>query len=302
MALKRIVRIIKNWKWPDIFQQTPGGAGLWNFVQFTEEPVSNYDFLVVINNLEIDSELQRTPNKIFRIIQEPPIAHFKQWHINPPFCSKTLTCDPELSSPSYVRSQPMLPWHINRDFNFLITLPVSSKTRQLSWITTTRKFLPGHRQRMRFLHYIKGKLAALDLLGGNIKHIMNHKVKRDIEREQRELGFKYIEDKWAGLAPYKYSLAIENYSGPDYWTEKIADCFLAYTLPVYYGCTNIEDYFPERSFVRIDIEKPEQACETIMKLLKDDQWEKRIPAINEARDYILKKYQFFPAMANFIDA
>ena len=57
---------------------------------------------------------------------------------------------------------------------------------------------------------------------------------------------------------------MENAVIPDYWTEKIADCFLAWTLPIYYGCPNLEDYFPEKSFIRIDIEKPEEAIDSIV--------------------------------------
>ncbi|MFN3875524.1 MAG: hypothetical protein ACK4L7_06395, partial [Flavobacteriales bacterium] len=31
------------------------------------------------------------------------------------------------------------------------------------------------------------------------------------------------------------------------------------TLPFYYGCPNVEDYFPPESFIRIDIREPEAA-------------------------------------------
>lgn len=297
----KLVRLIKNWQWPDLMQQTPGHTGIWEEIQFTEEPVPECDYLVILNNLEADLELRCPPENVWRIVQEPPVEFFKAWHVNPSYSAKTFTCDPELSGPEYIRSHPMLPWHVNRDYDFLSTCPLPEKSEILSWITSTRNVLPGHKKRMNFLYSIKEKVAELYLLGGNIRHIMNQEAKERIEREQRELGFKTIEDKWAGLAPYKYSMAIESHKGPDYWSEKIADCFLAWAVPIYYGCTNLEDYFPKDSFIRIDIEKPDEAIDTIKKILKEDTWEKRLPALKEARELVLNKYQFFPFLSNHID-
>ncbi len=294
------VRIVKNWQWPNLLQQTPGHSGAWDNIQFTEEPVQECDYLIILNNLEGELELYCPREHVWRIIQEPPIGIFKPWHVNPSYSYRTFTCDPVLSDPRYIRTPPMLPWHVNRDYDFLVAAPVPGKPKMLSWITSTRKMLPGHKQRMNFLHYLKKKVPGLDLLGGNIMHIMNPEAKERIEREQRELGFKTIEDKWQGLAPYQYALAIESHSGPDYWTEKIADCFLAWTIPIYYGCTNLEDYFPKGSFIRIDIEKPVEAIETIKKVLKENSWESRFEAISKARDLVLNKYQFFPFISDYI--
>lgn len=40
-----------------------------------------------------------------------------------------------------------------------------------------------------------------------------------------------------------YSICIENIREYDYFTEKIIDSFATYTVPVYFGCPNIADYF-----------------------------------------------------------
>ncbi|OGB33306.1 MAG: hypothetical protein A3F78_16560 [Burkholderiales bacterium RIFCSPLOWO2_12_FULL_61_40] len=114
-------------------------------------------------------------------------------------------------------------------------------------------------------------------------------------------GIRFIGDKWDGLAPYRYALAIENSSSRDYWTEKVADCFLAWTVPIYYGCTNLEDYFPPGAFVRIDINEPDKAIEIISSLMSDDDWRRRLPALNEARQLVLDRYQFFPLMCDLVD-
>ncbi|MEI6609314.1 MAG: hypothetical protein WCO53_06155, partial [Deltaproteobacteria bacterium] len=61
-----------------------------------------------------------------------------------------------------------------------------------------------------------------------------------------------------------------------------------------------EDYFPEESFIRIDIDQPERSTEIIKQAIRDDNWEKRLPALEEARTKILHHYQFFPHMAKCI--
>ena len=49
--------------------------------------------------------------------------------------------------------------------------------------------------------------------------------------------------KWDGLENYSYSIAIENESLKNYFSEKFTDCILARTIPIYYGCPNISDFF-----------------------------------------------------------
>jgi Glycosyltransferase family 10 (fucosyltransferase). len=105
-----------------------------------------------------------------------------------------------------------------------------------------------------------------------------------------------IEDKYDGIHPYKYSIAIENYQCNDYWTEKITDCFLSRTMPIYWGASNISKYFPEKSMIRIDPSDPGSALRKINDALDADLYSKNFDYIEEARELILEKYQFFPHM------
>ena len=41
----------------------------------------------------------------------------------------------------------------------------------------------------------------------------------------------------------QFGIAIENFSHRDWFSEKILDCLLLKTIPVYWGCSNIGDYF-----------------------------------------------------------
>jgi hypothetical protein len=56
-------------------------------------------------------------------------------------------------------------------------------------------------------------------------------------------GTRPISKKEDGLNSYMFSIAIENDSYETYFTEKIIDCFLTGTVPVYMGAPDIGDHF-----------------------------------------------------------
>jgi hypothetical protein len=49
-----------------------------------------------------------------------------------------------------------------------------------------------------------------------------------------------------------YHICIENQQVPNYFTEKLIDSFLTYTMPVYWGCPNITDYFDPDGMILFD--------------------------------------------------
>jgi hypothetical protein len=59
-------------------------------------------------------------------------------------------------------------------------------------------------------------------------------------------------DKRSAICPYMFSIVMENDSVPNYYTEKITDCFATGTVPIYWGATNIGDYFDERGIIVLD--------------------------------------------------
>lgn len=279
-----IVRIIKDWDWPDLIRQTPGGSGVWGKLKFMLEPIEECDFVIVLNNrLKKSSRVMCPPEHVWAIMQEPYYPGLTDWMLEKhEIYSKVFTHHrSEYDDAKYIPSHPAIPWHVNRTYNELVNARVPEKSKTLSWIVGDAMDLPGHVKRWSFLEYIKkDPNLELDLYGKKIR---------------------YIEDKWDALAPYRYALAVENTSGLDYWTEKVADCFLTWTVPLYWGCVNLEDYFPSESFIRIDIEKPKESVEKIKKTLKEDKWENRVPALTEARELVLNKYQLFPHITELID-
>jgi len=282
----KIVRIIKNYKWNgyDLLRQTPSHKGVWGDACFTEEPLDESDYTVILNYSPVDTVIKCPPQNIWALMQEPYLPEIFEW-INKGHAQFARVFFPsdQIITTKYSPSQTCLPWYDydkNSSYDNLIKLDIPQKTNNISLITSTKNFFPGHLKRLEFVRYlIEQKPFEIDLFGR---------------------GINPIENKWDALAPYKYSIAIENTKSSHYWTEKLSDCFLAYTLPIYYGAEKLEEYFPKGSFVRIDIEDIKGSIEIIRQVLADDLWEERLPAIKEARDLVLNKYQLFPFVAERI--
>ncbi|MCP4578830.1 MAG: hypothetical protein GY846_21335 [Deltaproteobacteria bacterium] len=277
------VCIVKDWDRPDLLRQTPGGKGVWDGVRFTLNPEPACDFLVVLNNkMKTETRGHCPTENVWCLMQEPYMKGHTDWMVEKlDSYSRVLSHHVPPGPSKFSVSQPAIPWHVNKTFDELISLEIPSKPKTLSWVVGNAGDLPGHGKRWAFLEYIQqdGSLD-IDLFGRAVQ---------------------FIEDKWDGLAPYKYSLAIENSSSPDYWTEKIADCFLSWSVPIYYGCTNLDDYFPEGSFIRINIDSPRKAVESVKTILARDNWENRLPALKEARDLVLHRYQLFPHLSRLME-
>jgi hypothetical protein len=52
-------------------------------------------------------------------------------------------------------------------------------------------------------------------------------------------GIRPVETKREAILPYCFSIAMENASSDTYFSEKLIDCLLLETVPIYYGCPAI---------------------------------------------------------------
>jgi hypothetical protein len=266
-----IVRIIKNWDWSELERISPNNDLCFNGVRFTTDDIEESDGVLILNFADRDIFIRCNPDLVWLLIQEPYVEGLFDWIIKGHDSYSRIFTHKILEGEKYFAAPPMIPWHINKNYDALVNMKEPTrKEKTLSWVTSSQRIFPGHIKRMKFMDHIKRSGVSIDLYGR---------------------GINEIEDKWDALAPYYYTLAIENDSTNDYWTEKIADAFLSYTLPIYYGCTNLEDYFPSDSFVRIDIDKPEDAIEIIKETIQNtDKWQKSLSAIKESREIVLNKY------------
>ena len=210
------------------------------------------------------------------------------------YCSQfgtVLACDKHIkasSSTHVIYTPAMLSWFVGAvmdesgEHRFAldsraIRASHPQKTKLVSVITSKKAFTRGHVDRLRFIRQLT------DRYGSRVE-VYGH-------------GFRDFADKWDVLAPYKYHIAIENSCTEYYWTEKLADCYLAETFPLYHGCTNIADYFPRESYEPVDIRNFEQAAAIIDKTLDSDRYEQSRRSLVEAKELVLGRYNLFEYVA-----
>jgi hypothetical protein len=158
----------------------------------------------------------------------------------------------------------------------------ADKIRGLSVVhSPKRQWHTLHAQRFRFIEALRALLPDMEVFGR---------------------GAIPLDDKAEALAPFRYHLAVENHIGPHHITEKLTDALLGRCLAFYAGAPNAADYFPAESFVPIDVRDPGSAARTIREAMASNEWERRLPAIEEARRRVLEQEHVFAVVERIIAA
>lgn len=146
--------------------------------------------------------------------------------------------------------QPQLIKYFKEDDGQMISKFFKIYTHNLELINLDKKF--------SFLHPIGywlnenieiEKTKLVSMITSNKRHTFQAKIRYNFAKKFYKKidifgnGFHPIKYKELGLLPYYYSIVIENDITPDYFSEKILDCFAAKTIPIYLGCKNISKYF-----------------------------------------------------------
>lgn len=75
-----------------------------------------------------------------------------------------------------------------------------------------------------------------------------------------------------------FHICIENTSIANYFSEKIIDCFQTRTVPIYYGCRNIENYFNTAGMFRVNsVNEIVELCNQ----LTPELYERILPSLND---------------------
>jgi hypothetical protein len=96
----------------------------------------------------------------------------------------------------------------------------------------------------------------------------------------------FYETKSVFFDTFQYAICIENSRQINYFTEKIIDCLMTKTIPIYWGCPNISEFFDTTGWIFF-----ESAAELIPKIqsLTPDYYSKHVEVIEknyqEARKY-----------------
>lgn len=281
----RRVKLSTNFPDIPVLAQTPGGAGEWGDVRFElNRTVPECDLWVVYEGLLGPETAACPPGATVLITGEPadvkryPAGYLDQF-------AHVVSCQDGIRHPGLIRTQQALPWHVCRTgkltYDRLKADPPPPKDRLISVVCSAKARTEGHRRRLRFLEALGERLGArLDVFGR---------------------GIREIEEKWDALAPYRFHLVMENTIHPDYWTEKLADAFLAGCYPFYSGCPNIGDYFEPDALTPIDIDDVEGAIGEIERGIREGRDEAARAAVLKARKEVLDRHNLFPFLCDLLE-
>lgn len=273
-------------------RQTPEGKGAFKHGEYKfyiNEDIEDPDFLVIRGKaLKETVSFHVARANTLLLTSEPysvlsyPLPYCKQFGI---VCS----CQETIKLPNVIYTPAMLPWFVGIESNPQgkdhlrlnyedIQKSQPQKTKLISVITSNKAFTQGHLDRLKFVEKLRKYYGdQIDIFGR---------------------GYNEFADKWDVLAPYKYHIAIENSSSKHYWTEKLSDCYLSNTYPLYYGCTNIKEYFPENALTILNIHNFDQAVECINKVIKEDTFNKRQAELLRCKQLVMNDYNMFNFIAD----
>lgn len=269
--------------------QTINNSATWGKCSFIFNALEqNYDWLVVIDDISHiipnRTELLQCPKENTILVTTEPSsitrygrAFAKQFHY--------LITNQDakiLPHPNAIRSQTGNVWFYGKDYNEIKGVTHPTKTKKLSTVCSNKQ--QGHT-----MHKLRYAFTA-----------MMEKEIPELERYGR--GFKWIEKKAEALDDYEFHVAIENHIEDNVWTEKLADAFLGFTVPIYHGCPNVYDYFPKESLIQIDINDMPGSIQKIKNIIaKEGEYERRLDAVKEARRRVLEEYNLLAMISKIVE-
>src|SRR5262249_30715489 len=244
VALQRIAFFTAAPRWP-FSRQTAGRNLQWGDCSFVINPRGGrFDGCIVYDALLSDVAFEAPPDRMVLVTGEPPSIKRYDEQFAAQF-SAVVTCHTDLPHPRLILMQQGQPWfagvdknasdlaHAAKDLDAFLNETPPEKTGLISVVVSDKAVTHAHNARSSFVAALPKQFCSeLDVFGRGV----------------RDVG-----DKADALMPFKYYIALENSSFLHYWTEKISDPFLCWSFPFYWGCPNIGQYFPEGSFIIINI-------------------------------------------------
>lgn len=185
----------------------------------------DYDYLVIINDSK--HPIQNKEKTIGLVMEPSWLSWNKDLHN---MCKLVLFHDKSLYNwPNVVEWINCGFMHDNIDHTQLIDNN-STKTKNISAIFgILNDERDGYRMRKKLTSIIREKKLEVDLYGSNIQPLLI---------------------KYNGLIDYKFSICIENSFEKNFVTEKLYDCFMCNTVPIYCGAPNIFDIFSKKNMIK----------------------------------------------------
>ena len=200
---------------------------------------------------------------------------------------------------------------IDYTYDELKALQPPQKKYDATCIVTYQTHRKTYTDRIRFLQHFMPKFPDCHLFGRLSKFFKEDSILKNYYKgplgNDHFNGF--IGEHLSGkniLLDYRYAIDFDQGPTENYICERFLDSMLLWAMPIYYGSTNVEKYFPENSFRYVDIssEDPkviEQEVKKVIDIVNSDFREKHIADIAKARELILDKYQAFAMVHDIIN-
>ncbi len=262
--------------------QSPGNTGEWGDYRFEfNTEIEECDYWVIYESVPWTERVRIPENRTIFVPSEPEIirsyaaSYLRQF-------DWIATSRRDFEGDNILRTCFMVGWWIKKTYDQMKNEPID-KTGTISILGSDVVDLASHRKRFAFLNRLIGHFKdRVDVFGS--------------------IDGAYWRDKYSALAPYRYSVIIENGQLDDYWTEKLADCLLCETMPLYAGCPNITDYFNGDSFIPIDLDDYRASIRAIEEAIETDAYTRHHDALTESKQTVLDKLQFFPWVIDLVTA
>jgi len=278
--------------WP-LIRQTPNSRGIWGDYKFiVNEDIEECDYWVVYEGLEKPESVICSKENTLLVTCEPNTVKTYATGFISQF-SKIISSHTNISHLGLTLSQQSLMWMVggkykggtwggfSKDYDELSQINNYNKEKLISVVLSKKDQTIGHEKKNKFVRELKSYFGdKLDVFG---------------------VGINEIEDKWDAIGNYKYHIVLENSSINDYWTEKLADAYLGGAYPFYFGCPNLEKYFSNHAFTKLNVDNLQESIGIIENEVNNNTYENSIAEIQQARNLILNKYNLFPMLVDFID-
>jgi len=264
--------------------QTPNNLGIWEDIQATTN-LDEAEFLVIQDECyDVDVINRFPPQKRLYFNREALSTHLKGQYPSS-----------EYNRFSYWDGTGYLPlrwWYgsnwtsggVNQDYDSLVSLEFPEKTKNLCCVLSNKEMTEGHRLRKQFTRNFINRYN-FDLYGS--------------------VSFKNSEipnnDKFSVIKQYKYCLGFDNQDFiKDFFGTQCTDTILTWTVPIFWCGQDLSKYLPEGSFIQFNA-KDLNEIDRIIDVIENDDYQSRIPALKEAREYLLNQHNFFPTIKKLID-
>ncbi|MEN9571247.1 MAG: hypothetical protein RL172_2478 [Bacteroidota bacterium] len=271
------IRFSTPWSHIDFNSRVAPNPGYQYIFDDTDEPV---DYWVIWGDIKpVQSTGVCPPQNIIYITDE---VNEQRFYLQP-FLNQfaaVITCRTDLRHAHILQHHELNTWMVQRSYQQLVAETFIEKSKKISVVSSNLTWLPGHKKRF----------ALVNKLAGHFKDKLAVFGK----------GIHPVADKYDALAPYQYSIAIENSAVPGYFTEKITDCYLTHTMPVYFGCPDIDNYFDADTMLKIDVENFEGTVQQIEQLLDEDPYQQLLPLIYQQKQRYLSAYHIFNILPSLL--